>query len=224
MTFDVELDLNNRNFEANFKNAIPVGGSVDQTFNPESEKAQSGKAVAEAIANKADKSQIGDIETALDNKVDKEEGKTLYRGMELIYEHTITENNATVENLKITLDINENAFKLDEIYVHINANTGIPAALSNPISIICNNSGNAANYLSTSNMGKGTKHIQSYAKRVKQNKWFTLWQPPTSAMYGNSFNGSYAMTAVDYITWVYISNINQLPIGTTITVCGRRAD
>lgn len=38
---------------------------VDQTYNPESENAQSGKAVAEAI-NEIN-TQLGDIDTALDN-------------------------------------------------------------------------------------------------------------------------------------------------------------
>lgn len=52
-----------------------VGGStsdieVDQIFNPNSENAQSGLAVAEAISQKADKSEIGNINTILSTVVD----------------------------------------------------------------------------------------------------------------------------------------------------------
>ena len=42
-------------------NAFGGGGAVDQTYNPESANAQSGKAVSEAIEQ-----SIGDISTALD--------------------------------------------------------------------------------------------------------------------------------------------------------------
>lgn len=42
--------------------------SVDQTFNPTSENAQSGKAVAEAIAPKADKTYVDDIVNELNNR------------------------------------------------------------------------------------------------------------------------------------------------------------
>ena len=42
--------------------------TVDQTFNPESENAQSGKAVAEAVAPKADKTYVNDIVNELNNR------------------------------------------------------------------------------------------------------------------------------------------------------------
>lgn len=44
------------------------GGTVDQTYDPTSENAQSGKAVAEAITQ-----TVGDIETALDTIIAEQE-------------------------------------------------------------------------------------------------------------------------------------------------------
>lgn len=42
--------------------------SVDQTYNPDSKNAQSGKAVAEAVATKADKTEVNQIKDDLANK------------------------------------------------------------------------------------------------------------------------------------------------------------
>ena len=79
-------------------------GIVDQTYNPESENAQSGKAVAEAIAPKADKTEVDKLNDDLDN-TSKSDGrkanalKSLYNSSSICAENSI---DGIIEELTIT--------------------------------------------------------------------------------------------------------------------------
>ena len=209
MTFDVELELNSRNFEANFKNAIPLGGSVDQTFNPESEKAQSGKAVAEAVAN----------------KVDKEEGKTLYRGMELINEYTFT-GKETNKIVYFATDLNGNSFNLDELAVFIDMGSEVTINNSNRYSCYVNsyNAIECAFYKNGSSGGTTGRYFQAYAKRCDKGYWNSMsYSNLVSDTYSGEARFSYLMSGVDYIYRLRVA-MPLIQAGAKVSIYGRRVD
>ena len=173
---------------------------------------------------KADKSQIGDIETALENKVDKEEGKTLYRGMELIWEHTINENTLGVAWGSIDKDMNGNKFKLDEIYFFIQAPSSFTSQLADKLSVTCNKNSDVGYYFFTETVKSGTRTLQAYGKRVKEKRWFTMRATMASAIYNGVFYGSYPLNDVDYVTAFRVMGLEQFPTGTQVIFCGRRVD
>jgi hypothetical protein len=164
------------------------------------------------------------VQHELGLKVDKEEGKTLYRGMEVIFEGTIGENGIDegISVLQIEKDMSKNAFKLDEIYFYIDGGTGLTEAQS--ISLIINGGGNAGYYWLSTTFQKGKKRLQAYGKRVKEKHWFNMIQDPCVALYETGFGGSYTMSSVDYATKLKIDGLTNFKAGTTILFCGRRVD
>jgi hypothetical protein len=181
---------------------------ADETFDAESQNAQSGEAVAEAVAN----------------KVDKEEGKTLYRGMELIWEHTIDEETFGVVWSSIDKDMNGNKFKLDEIYFFIQAPSSFETQLTANLTITFNKSLSLGYYWFTEVIKSGTRTMQAYGKRVTTKHWFNMAQKISSNLYNGGFYGSYTSSDVDFVTAFKIHGLEQFPIGTSIKICGRRAD
>ena len=71
--------------------AIPGGGgeTVDQTYNPESENAQSGKAVAEAVSSKADIIEVNQIKDDIAYKLDYKNPQKLTADQQLAIQSAI---------------------------------------------------------------------------------------------------------------------------------------
>lgn len=165
-----------------------------------------------------------DYNGKLGNKVDKEEGKTLYRGMDVIFEGTIGENGIDegISVLTVKEDMSRNAFKLDEIYFYINSATELTTEQS--LSLIFNGGSGIPYYWFSTTVPKGKKRVQAYGKRVKEKHWFNMQQAPCFSLYETEFSGSYAMSSVDYVTKLKIDGLTNFKAGTKILFCGRRVD
>lgn len=209
MQFDVDFSLNNRNFKAKMGNIIEVGGGgtpciVDQNYNPESENAQSGKAVAEAVIDKAS----------------KEEVKELCKGMELINSYTFT-GEETSTHIVFSKDADGKDIKLDEVFIEINYGDSINFEAT--FSCYANeySSKECMFYKSGAQSGR---YFYFYGKRCGSEQWFTLVSQKVSSQ---PYNGvpyfSYAMSGVDYITRLRIvDGLNRA--GVKISIYGRGAD
>lgn len=93
--------------------------SVDQTFNPESENAQSGKAVNEAVSTKADKTEVNKLKGDLDDfttgtniNISISGEKTVEQSINFLKGYTYTLCNGTTQFTgKITLTANDGTTK-----------------------------------------------------------------------------------------------------------------
>lgn len=169
---------------------------------------------------KADKSQIGEIETALDNKVDKEEGKTLYRGMEEIVDYTTPK---ILSSVNISLDKNEQPFELDEIYLFITSPTALPQTSTSLTANFNGGSGSKYKWFLTV-VKQGTQTLQAYAKKLCHDRWLTVYHQTSSTIYNNTYMTGYSMGSVDYINSILIEGLDAYPAGTRIRICGRGVD
>jgi hypothetical protein len=143
--------------------------------------------------------------------------------MEVIWEYEITEDNKDVTSAIINLDNNGLPFKLDEMRLYINAGQKL-GATSSTITVSCNNaSGNDYRWFTVA-VDSGRQYTQGYAKRVKQNEWFTIKQSPNVYTYNATLMSGYPMYAVDYATSIHIANVNALPTGAKYVLCGRKVD
>lgn len=173
------------------------------------------------LDTKADKSQIGDIETALDNKVDKEDGKTLYRSMELIYEYPFSGNEQT-DLIRINKDKNGENFILDEVLVYVDYG----AQITTTDTFDCYNNGgtdvgSCMFYIGANAKGR---YYQAYAKRCTNGFWFAqAYETLKSERSYGSFNGARIMSSIDYIKSLDI-DMGIIQAGAKVRVYGRRVD
>lgn len=208
MIFEAKFTEAEQELNANFGTYAMVGGKTDLNYDPNSKNAQSGIAVEQAVAN----------------KVDKEEGKTLYRGMEVIYEHTITEDEVGIDKIIITTDMNGNTFKLDEIYLSLTTGGALETDATKNTTGKFNGKTSIGYYWFTNLFKKGHARMQAYGKRVKEKYWCNQIQPPCTALYNGSWYGSYTSSDVDYVTQFDISGLADFNVGARIVICGRRVD
>jgi hypothetical protein len=179
------------------------------------------------LSDKADKSQIGEIETALDNKVNKEEGKTLYRGMELIYEYTYTDKSAGT-TFSVTLDTNNEPFKLEEFVMRIT----IPATetdntVSKVFTVFANAQSGSSHRICYLNTGtvKERKLCMVEGKRAKKGFWYGGTIGFAKGLHETDWRGLYNMESVDYITAFNNLSIGSASIsGTKVEIYGRKVD
>ena len=141
---------------------------------------------------------------------------------ELIKTIEITEDIPTVDEdgakipITFNLDDNGNTFKLDAIYLIINCSE--VSSYESFWRADANIYPNPIFY----NRPSGGYHFRVHAERLKEKLWLTQ----SGTKFHTSANGcplawGYQLTNIDYITSLYFE-IPQAPIGTSITVYGRR--
>lgn len=183
------------------------------------------KADKTELENKADKSQIGEIETALGNKVDKEDGKTLYRGMELINEYTFT-GEETNNYVVFSQDLYGNSFNLDEVEIYVDLGEEVPFASLKIFSCYVNNYtvGEVLFYKGVSAASQNGRYFQGYAKRSAKNHWFTIGYNVLSTNgYSGEIRGSYFGGGIDYIYRLRVA-MPIIKAGAKVSIYGRRVD
>ncbi len=162
-----------------------------------------------------------DADKTVKNKVDKEEGKTLYRGMELINKYTFTGKETSVE-IKINKDTNGNAFSLDEVVVFFDY--GAQVTLDEDAYTYANAANTSALCMHYTYKGRTGRYYQAYGKRCANGFWLVqAFATIASNLYNGGFYGAYSISGADYINSLTIC-AGIIQAGAKITVYGRRVD
>lgn len=134
--------------------------------------------------------------------------------MQKIFETTTTEVVDVIDDKALK------NLKLDEVYIHIN----LSEVLTNSADWYCyiNGGSGPKHCLYYFAANKTGKHFVAKTERMCNGMWFTQkFSNLTNYVYNNNYISSYIMGEVDYITSLSI-DCKGLPIGSTITVCGRK--
>lgn len=170
--------------------------SIDQIFDANSNNAQSGKAVNEAIHKN--------------------------NGMDLIGEYVFT-GEETSTKVTFSTDANGNSFNLDEVFIEIVLGASTSMAADEYYSCYTNGMSTSEVLFYRGSKNSTAKIYQAYGRRLANTDWMTMCYPSyVASSYNAQWYSSYTMNGVDYIYKLRI-DAGIVVAGTKIKVYGRRA-